>query len=275
MKLLILFNFLQLVCVYSFKYHEHIGIPEASRIKKEESESLLKVAGGQFANIEAHPFFGGLVIALSSEEISVCGSSLLSNTKLVTAAHCWFDGVKQAIMFEVVLGSIKLFSGGTRIITDDVVPHVGFNDNLQSDIAIITIDFVNFNDYIQPIVLPKDSRETYDGVSCKAVGYGQTGVDNPIGINQQLSYVYLNVINNDLCAEVYGRLITDKSICTSGEYGKGPCGGDSGGPICYKTGDEYILIGVISFGSSLGCQAGLPTSHTRITSYIDWIQNRL
>ncbi|KAM3959960.1 collagenase-like [Aphomia sociella] len=279
MKLLIFFCFPIISLVVSepsFKYHQQIGIPEASRIKIEEtSNEISKIAGGYHTYLGAYSFFGGLIITLSSEWTSVCGSSLITNTKLVTAAHCWFDGSNQAQEIEVVLGSIKLFYGGTRFTTRDVIPHSGFNENLQNDIAIITIDHVNYNDYIQPISLPRETSVTYEGASCKAIGFGRTSQDTPVGLSQQLKHVHLNVLNNDLCATVFGSYVTDTSICTSGEYGKGPCGGDSGGPIIHESGDVKVLIGVISFGSLFGCQAGHPASHTRVTSYIDWIQSRL
>lgn len=76
---------------------------------------------------------------------SVCGSSLLSNTRAVTAAHCWRDSRNQARQFTVVLGSARLFSGGTRIITRNVVVHSGYNvHNLNNDVAMISINFVSY-----------------------------------------------------------------------------------------------------------------------------------
>lgn len=89
---------------------------------------------------------GGLVIALMSGATSVCGSSLLTNTRLVTAAHCWRDTRNQARQFTVVLGSNRLFSGGTRIATNSVAVHASYNPNtLHNDVAIITIRSVAYS----------------------------------------------------------------------------------------------------------------------------------
>lgn len=68
----------------------------------------------------------------------VCGASLISSNRLVTAAHCWFDGTNQAWRFTVVLGSVTLFSGGTRIDTSVVAMHPNWTPLLvRNDVAVI------------------------------------------------------------------------------------------------------------------------------------------
>lgn len=82
---------------------------------------------------------GGLVISLVGVVgNSVCGSSLVTSNRLVTAAHCWFDGNRQAWQFVVVLGSQFLFSGGTRIATTNVIVHPQWTPStLANDVAVI------------------------------------------------------------------------------------------------------------------------------------------
>lgn len=85
------------------------------------------------------------MITLTDGRQSVCGASLLSETRAVTAAHCWWDGRNQARSFTVVYGSIYLFRGGTRINTNTVEMHQNYNfRNLRNDIAIITHSRVVF-----------------------------------------------------------------------------------------------------------------------------------
>lgn len=58
------------------------------------------------------------------------------------------------------------------------------------------------------------------------------------------------------------------------------CPGDEGGPVQniirsgnYKTGepDIYKIVGISSFGSEV-CGTGFPSINTKVSSYIDWIE---
>jgi len=37
------------------------------------------------------------------------------------------------------------------------------------------------------------------------------------------------------------------------------------------TDGKPVQVGIVSFGSSAGCTAGLPAGFTRVSSYRDWI----
>lgn len=70
--------------------------------------------------------------------LSVCGGTLISTTRVATAAHCWNDGVHQIWRFTVVLGSEFLFSGGTRITTSAAAVHPNWSPILvRNDIAVL------------------------------------------------------------------------------------------------------------------------------------------
>jgi secreted trypsin-like serine protease len=50
--------------------------------------------------------------------------------------------------------------------------------------------------------------------------------------------------------------------------------GDSGGPLVYQESDGiYTEVGIVSFGSSAGCQRGYPVGFTRVTSFLSWISS--
>lgn len=69
---------------------------------------------------------------------SVCGGTIISTTRILTAAHCQHDGVLTARSYIVVLGTDYLFSGGTRIETSQAVMHPQWSPiTAVNDIAVL------------------------------------------------------------------------------------------------------------------------------------------
>uniref|UniRef100_A0A2H1WCW9 SFRICE_033531 n=1 Tax=Spodoptera frugiperda TaxID=7108 RepID=A0A2H1WCW9_SPOFR len=265
-------------------YHESVGVPEAERIKQAEHAANFdgsKIIGGAAAPVGTYPFLVGLVITLTSGATSVCGSSMLSNTRALTAAHCWWDGRNQARQFQLVFGSARLFSGGTRVTTSSVQVHSGYNpNNLNNDVAMISFGSVPYSNVIQPVALPSNAllNNNFAGSWVQAAGYGKTSDAGGILQSQFQSHVSLQVITNAVCSQSFGGIIVSSTLCTNGATSTGPvgtCGGDSGGPLVVTSNGQRVLIGVTSFGSSRGCQIGLPSGFARVTSFLSWIQARL
>ncbi|CAG9100840.1 unnamed protein product [Plutella xylostella] len=261
----------------AFNYHAKFGVAEAARIQAAEREAT-RIVGGSTSSLGQFPYQAGLVITLIDGRTSVCGGSLLSNTRVLTAAHCWFDGGNQARSFQVVLGSIRLFSGGTRIDTSNVEMHGSWNPfSTRNDIAIVRLGrSVSYNNNIRNIALPVGlASQSFAGQSAIASGFGAIRDNVGISNDQLLSHVRLNVISNAECRRFYPNWVFDTTVCTSGVGAVGTCGGDSGGPLAVDHNNQRVLIGVTSFGSGYGCQANEPAAFSRVTSYVSWIQARL
>ncbi|CAH2064753.1 unnamed protein product, partial [Iphiclides podalirius] len=255
-------------------YHENAGIRQAELIRQTEQAidfDGTRIVGGSAARVGQYPYLGGLVITLQNGATSVCGSSMVTNNRAVTAAHCWWDGRNQARQFTVVLGSVRLFSGGTRINTNSVAMHGSYNpSNLANDIAVINMNWVNFSNVIGRINLASGNNN-FAGTWAMAAGFGRTGDSAGIGQNQILSHVSLQVITNAVCRNTFGNTIRDSTLCVSGAGGRNICQGDSGGPLAVGS----TLIGVTSFTSARGCQANLPSGFARVTYFNAWIRSRL
>ncbi|CAH2102184.1 unnamed protein product [Euphydryas editha] len=257
-------------------YHEKIGIPLFERIKQaEEAQDFdgSRIIGGQVSSLGAHPHLAGLIILMTTGQSSLCGSSLLSNTKLVTAAHCWRTNTFQGRQLTVVLGSTNINSGGVRRTTSNVVTH-DFNPiTARNDVAVITISSVSFTNAIQPIALATGNN-LYVGVTATAAGYGRIS-DSAWITNQVKRHVDLQVITNAACASVFGsNIVVDSTLCVSTTNGRSTCFGDSGGPLAVGSGSNRVLIGITSFGGQY-CERGIPAAFARVTSFASWIQARL
>nr|ALE15222.1 chymotrypsin-like serine protease precursor [Diatraea saccharalis] len=264
--------------VTGLDYHELYGIPTATRIRQAEQGQDFdgnRIFGGSAAGVGAHPHLGGLIVTLHDNRQSVCGSSLLTNTRSVTAAHCWIIGNSPARTLTIVFGSNRLFSGGVRLVTNDILTHASYNpNNLNNDIGIVRHGWVSYTNTINRILLPPGSN-SYANVWAVAAGYGREGPNTPIVNNQGKNHANKLVITNAQCANVFGGVIVASTICATGSGNASVCPGDSGGPLSIGSGNNRELIGVTSFVSARGCNLGMPAGFARVTSFRTWIQQRL
>ncbi|XP_061720038.1 collagenase-like [Cydia pomonella] len=257
-------------------YHNKIGIPLAARRKAAE-EALdfhgARIVGRKATSLGQYPYMAGVIITLANGRISICGSSLLTNTRALTAAHCWTTFYTQARFFTVVLGSTTLFSGGTRVVTADVEIHSGYSIfTLANDIAIMKFPWVTYTNNIRSIAIATGNQD-FAGTWAWASGWGVTTNGGSVTTDAFLSHVLVPVISNEECADTYTtHIIRDTNICVATTGGRGPCIGDAGGPLA--TADNSLLIGVMSFTHDRGCDAG-PTGFSRVSAYTAWIHARL
>ncbi|KAJ8719666.1 hypothetical protein PYW08_011841 [Mythimna loreyi] len=269
----------------AYDYLNKVAAPLAEKIRKAEEEGdqdPSRIVGGSASSLGQFPYQAGLLINFILNRQGACGGSLLNARRVLTAAHCWFDGITQARSLTVVLGSIRLFSGGTRLDSSTVVMHPNWDvSRIRNDVAVISLpSSVSFTNTIAPIALPSGNElnNQFAGATAVASGFGRTRDGEDLSVNQFLSHVSLPVISNAVCRQatiLFQILIHATNVCTSGAGGRGTCQGDSGGPLVVNSNGRNILIGVTSFGTGRGCQSGDPAAYARVTSYVSWINQRL
>ncbi|KPJ03332.1 Collagenase [Papilio xuthus] len=253
-------------------YHERIGFPLAEALKKAELASDFdggRIISGSQAALGAYPYMAGLIMTMQNGRDSVGGGTLISNTRVLTAAHNLRFEPELVRHVTVVLGSVRIFSGGTRIVSNRMELHANYNPrNLHNDIAIITINRVNYSNNIRNIALASGSN-TYAGVWAWAAGFGKTRDASAASPN--LMHVRVQVITNDACRAAFSNSnsVIASTLCISGATGN-ICTGDSGGPLVANN----RLIGVTSFGSGQ-CEARRPSGFARVSSFNSWIRARM
>ncbi|XP_014370293.2 collagenase [Papilio machaon] len=253
-------------------YHERIGIPRADALRQAELAADFdgsRIINGSPAALGAYPYMAGQIMTLQSGRESIGGGTLISNTRVLTAAHNLFDGRQMVRHVTVVLGSVRIFSGGTRITSNRMELHANYNTNtFHNDIAIITINWVNYSNTIRNIGLASGSN-TYAGAWAWAIGFGKTR--DVSAASPDLMHVRVQVITNDACRAAFstGNFVIASTLCISGATGN-ICTGDSGGPLVANN----LLIGVTSFGAGQ-CEARRPSGFARVSSFNSWIRARM
>lgn len=146
---------------------------------------------------------------------------------------------------------------------------------LTNDISMIKLDKpLKFGLFINKIELPSLTGPHDSYVSQKATvsGSGLTS-DGATSLPRLLQYAEVEVISNKDCNKAYLGFIRASHLCTfvSGDRSsRSPCDGDSGGPLTIYHDGKPQQIGLVSFGSVLGCTYG-PSVYTRVTSFLDFI----
>ncbi|KAK4314191.1 hypothetical protein Pmani_014524 [Petrolisthes manimaculis] len=225
-----------------------------------------RVVGGTTTTIDEYPWQCGLTSRTTSTN-PFCGCSIVNNRYIVTAAHCVVGSSPNS--FTVAVGSTDITSGTTRVAVSRITVHENYNNrNLQNDIAVLELASpLTFSDTVMPVCAP-DTSNDFVGETATATGWGTlaSGGSQP----SILQEVDLTVMSNSQCASAYNFNIPNVMICAT-DAGKDTCQGDSGGPLVVPNSDSvYSLVGITSWG--IGCATN-PGVYTRVTEYVDWVNN--
>lgn len=237
-----------------------------------------RIVGGLPAAPHSIPYQAQLIVNFGGAANSLCGGCVISTTRTLTAAHCVEDRWIQSQSTQVILGAHQLnvvepSQQRFTVLRANYRVHPQWNDvNFNNDIAVLILSTpATFNLQVQPVALAAGT-ETFVGFGAAVSGWGRPS-DRVIGNSQVLRVVMNPVISNQVCARTYlPGVVIDSTLCTSAANGRGPCVGDSGGPLTVFRNGASLLIGVVSFGYDSTCERGFPNAYARVTYYNQWIQ---
>lgn len=145
---------------------------------------------------------------------------------------------------------------------------------LQNNIGLIeTPNNVIQNENIQVINLIPATENDFIERRTIISGFGRIS-DETTEVSLILQWIYMRVVSNEKCIDLYGNDIVDHRIICGEGYAhlrNGPCGGDSGGPLVLEKDDNFYQIGIISFASDNGCSSNDPVGFTRTDKFLNWI----
>ncbi|KAL7015398.1 hypothetical protein ACKWTF_016430 [Chironomus riparius] len=219
----------------------------------------------------------------------LCGSSLVTNQYVVTAAHCVLKKestftipAKYISIYAGVYDLNDLFQDSVEIIqAQEVKVHPNWDtssERYDADLALIKMStVVHFSDYIQKIPLPAVSfiNENQKGF---VVGYGVSEV-NSFHENKPRK-IKIPIADVEGCYQNHGvfSFIKSRDSFCAGKVGVVPCNGDSGSSFYHIENSSPILLGIVSVGIQDGnkkCKNNTYVLFTDVFKFVDWIKKEV
>ncbi|KAJ1963318.1 hypothetical protein GGI12_002118 [Dipsacomyces acuminosporus] len=249
-----------------------------------------RIINGEYAPDGAYPYLVSLSIG-NDDESSMCGGSIISDTLILTAAHCFVNET----------------SGQTSAASEVTV---GFGHNNQSKQVTRKAEKLYIHPYYKPsmlhindIAIVKVPKIPLDGKSVKAIdiykgkiapgtsltalGWGKvnTALDNN-DTSDHLKRTVIKVSSDDACKKVipYFESNDGPQICTENKLTPktDTCQGDSGTGLVIEVGGTPFLAGLVSYGFGFNDKGEVDKTcalgngfgaYTRVHQYMDFIDS--
>jgi secreted trypsin-like serine protease len=173
-----------------------------------------RVLGGSNAPLGRFPYMAAL---MSTSNSFWCGSAIINNRWILSAAHCFVPGVAQNGI-RIRVGSVQWNSGGAVHTSSRHVAHPNYDPHsLRADIGVIqSATVIGFNANVQPIAL--GSTAVGGGVSAFFSGWGTTGSGNQLTFFSTTTLTQADCRNRAGSDAVY---IFDQKLCTFSNNNQG------------------------------------------------------
>ncbi|XP_034097693.2 lectizyme-like [Drosophila albomicans] len=233
-------------------------------------------SGAVINGTEADPHAAPYIVSLATNfdrHSHICGGTIISKDWIITAAHC----VSNPVGMSVIAGLHKRAEVDERTqqrqidfgrIHEQYTGGVG-----PFDIAILHVsESFEFNKWVKPATLPS-ANEINEG-EIHLYGWGQPK-SYILTASKALMTVTTQIVPHEQCVEILpdDAPLAETNVCSASlQQSISACQGDSGGPLVIEREDTPAqVIGIVSWVYIPCGLANLPSVHTRVSAYIDWI----
>lgn len=194
-----------------------------------------------------------------------CTASLISPDVILTAQHCVHPRPTQV---EAFYGKVAWKDAQDAGLTQISTKFTAGAGPRRGDWAVVRLDKPVTGVDNFPVLA---ANKTHDvGPEFRAMGWGKTSE------HAQASSPVLNEVDLPAVPDARCGRYADVEVC-AGDYDKGgkdTCQGDSGGPLVKRVGNEWVQVGITSWG--VGCaRPRNPGHYTRVSRFLPEIQKAI
>jgi len=246
-----------------------------------------RIVNGEEADPHEFPWIASL---MGKDGWWYCGSTIINEEWILTAAHCVEDEEASKVFVRVgdhdnADDSDTKFDKKQTLEVKKIIIHAGYDtDSGNNDVALLKlkkkIDFKSFKGTVAPVCIPEEMK-TYNGEIVTVAGWGHQE-ENANYQTEKLRKTDVKVISATSCRTDFKYKkdwITSRMLCTFSPDSKDvtdACQGDSGGPLVFhnKDRDKYELIGVVSWG--IGCaRKEYPGVFAKLSKLWPWVLKKM
>uniref|UniRef100_A0A3Q2EKY8 Granzyme M n=1 Tax=Cyprinodon variegatus TaxID=28743 RepID=A0A3Q2EKY8_CYPVA len=266
-----------------------------------------RVVGGTQATHGSHPW----LVSMQNRGSHFCGGAILTESWVLTAAHC-FPSLSE------FLGGVLVLVGefDLRVEEDEQVfkiKSVSVHEKyspafpMNYDVALVELDhhitmgwLYSIGARVTPICLPQPDLKIPPWTNCAVAGWGKTKEGR---LSTVLREVHLGLVEQAKCKYTLRTIISSFAkqkqrlsnagmtvLCAGPEEGgRDACQGDSGGPLVCPTGSgngNWVALGITSWGKGCGrswgrnsrrtpSKRGSPGIFTDVRMLLPWIKQKL
>ncbi|XP_037789182.1 CLIP domain-containing serine protease 2-like [Penaeus monodon] len=254
-----------------------------------------KIIDGEDAPLGAWPWMVVLRGSVNGRRSWFCGGVLVSDRYVLTAAHCFKEGLgleleiarigEHTLSFDPDCSKGRCAPSPQDIPVERIIRHPQYGSPCTecNDIALLRLSrpAVLHPRFVTPVCLPINpvndmgfSEQEFQGKAAWAAGWGSTARDFTVSRRPDvLQQVQLPIQELNYCGRLRrGYPDPRMALCAGGE-GRDTCRGDSGGPLTLDNqfGTKSFIVGITSLGPRSCGSTNTQGLYTNVHFYIPWI----